>query len=96
LLLKLLRRVKMEKLLAGKTTFLIRKIEKALQQTGAILKDVVATRIFVKNIEQGEIIGKAPGRFFKEIRPATTMVEVSNLIEPEMLLEIEMQAAVNG
>lgn len=77
------------------TEFIIRKIENALQRAGAGLKDVVVTRIFVKNIDDWESIGRTHGQFFAEIRPATTMVEVSNLIEPEMLLEIEVQAMVS-
>ena len=77
------------------TAFIIQKIEKALQRAGAGLKDVVVTRIFVKNIDDWESIGRTHGQFFGEIRPATTMVEVSRLIESEMLLEIEAQAMVS-
>src|SRR4030042_6907132 len=77
---------------AKQTAFIIQKIEKALQLAEASLKDVVVTRIFVKNINDWELIGRTHGKFFAEIRPATTMVEVSNLIEPEMLLEIEALA----
>lgn len=80
---------------AKQTVFIIQKIEKALQQAGAGLKDIVVTRIFVKNINDWELIGRTHGKFFTEIRPATTMVEVSNLIEPEMLLEIEALAVVS-
>ncbi|OGB63760.1 MAG: hypothetical protein A2Y94_11540 [Caldithrix sp. RBG_13_44_9] len=80
---------------AKQTAFIIQKIEKALQLAEASLKDVVVTRIFVKNINDWELIGRTHGKFFAEIRPATTMVEVSNLIEPEMLLEIEALAVVS-
>ena len=72
----------------------IANIETALKQVGAGLKDVVRTRIYCTDISQWEAIGKAHGEFFSEIRPATAMVQVSKLIAPEMLIEVEADAVV--
>ena len=76
------------------TKFIIQKIEKVLQQAGAALKDVVRTRMFVTNISLWEEYGRAHGEFFREIKPCTSMVEVSKLISPEYLIEIEATAIV--
>jgi len=80
----------------GQTKFIIQKIERALKEVGGTLNDVVRTRIYVTDISQWEAIGKVHGEYFKDIKPATTMVEVKSLIDPNFLVEIEATAILTG
>jgi len=74
------------------TKFIIRKIERAISEAGGSLEDVIRTRIYVTNINDWSAIGKAHGEFFRNIKPATTMVEVKSLIDPNFVVELEATA----
>ena len=74
------------------TKFIIRKIERAINEAGGSLEDVIRTRIYVTNINDWSAIGKAHGEFFRNIKPATTMVEVKSLIDPNFVVELEATA----
>jgi enamine deaminase RidA (YjgF/YER057c/UK114 family) len=76
------------------TKFVIEKIEKVLHRAGASLKDVVRTRMFVTDISNWEEYGRAHGEFFKEIKPCTSMIQISALIDPAFLIEIEATAII--
>ncbi len=76
------------------TKIILHKIERVLQDAGASLENVVRTRIYVTDISRWEEVGRAHGEFFRHIKPASAMVEVSALVDPDMLVEIEATAVV--
>ena len=81
---------------AAQTRYVLKKISRALEEAGATFADVVRTRMFVSDISQWEIIGRVHGEIFAAIRPASTMVEVARLIDPQHLIEIEVDAFLGG
>ncbi|HUO43097.1 MAG TPA: RidA family protein [Methylomirabilota bacterium] len=72
----------------------LKNIKRALEAVGASIDDVVRTRIFVTDISKWEQVGRVHGEYFKDVRPATTMIEVSRLVDPKMILEIEAEAII--
>lgn len=79
----------------GQAVYSFRKIQATLAKAGGQMKDVVRTRMFITKIEDWEPVGRAHAEFFRDIRPVATLLQVSRLIDPEMLVEIEADAIVN-
>ena len=80
----------------AQTMHILRKVQGAMMLAGAMMEDVVRTRMYVTDISRWEEMGRAHGEFFAHVRPAATMVEVKALIDPAMLVEIEVEAYVAG
>lgn len=82
--------------IAKQTEYIIQKAEKALHELGATLQHVIRTRMYVTNIDEWEAVGSVHGKYFSNIQPTTTMVEVSRLIDQALLIEIEFTANLNA
>jgi len=80
----------------AQTRYILQKIERALREAGASMSDVIRTRMFATDISRWEEIGRAHGEFFRDVKPAASMVEVSRLIEPGLLVEIEVTAVLSA
>lgn len=81
---------------AGQARYILKKIERTLHEAGATMRDVVRTRVYVTDISQWDAVGRVHGEFFGDIRPASLMVEVSKLIHPHHLIEIEVDAFIES
>ena len=77
------------------TRFIIQKIERAIEEAGGSLTDVIRTRIYVTNIKDWDAVGRAHGEFFRDIKPVTSMVEVKSLIDPNIVVEVEATACLS-
>ena len=78
----------------GQAVYVLRKIENALRKAGARLDDVVRTRIFLSNMDDWQAVGRAHAEFFRDIRPASTIVQIGRLVDPNLLVEIEADAII--
>lgn len=76
--------------------FIIEKIEQALKQAGASLNDVIRTRMYITNIGHAEEVGRAHEKYFGNIKPASTMIQISKLVNPDLLVEVEVTAIVSS